>query len=44
MMDEIVRYLVLASTSSAAAVLVVEGLRRRLAGARFDRHLREQHP
>jgi hypothetical protein len=44
MTQEFLRYLLLATASSAVAVLAVEGLRRRVAGTRFDRHLREQHP
>jgi hypothetical protein len=43
MTQEILRYLVLASASSAVAVVAIEGLRRRVAGARLDRQLREQH-
>jgi hypothetical protein len=41
MTQELVRNALLAS---AAAGVVFEGLRRRLAGTRLDRQLREQHP
>ena len=44
MTQEFLRFLLLATTSSAVAVVAVEGLRRRAAGTRFDRQLREQHP
>jgi hypothetical protein len=44
MTEELVRIVLLAATSSAVAVVAVEGLRRRVAGTRFDRQLREQHP
>jgi hypothetical protein len=44
MTEEILRVVLLATTSSAAAIVAVEGLRRRVAGTRFDRQLREQHP
>jgi hypothetical protein len=44
MTEELVRYLLLATSSAAVAVVTIEGLRRRVAGTRFDRHLREQHP
>ena len=44
MTEELVRFVLLAAASSAAAVVAVEGLRRRVAGTRFDRQLREQHP
>ena len=43
MTEEFVRIALLAATSSAAAIVAVEGLRRRVAGTRFDRQLREQH-
>ena len=41
---EVVRYVLLASTSATVAGVVFEGLRRRVAGARLDRQLRELHP
>jgi hypothetical protein len=44
MTEEILRVVVLAAASSSVAVVMVEGLRRRVAGTRFDRQLREQHP
>jgi hypothetical protein len=44
MTQELLRYLLLATTSSAVAVVAIEGVRRRVAGTRFDRQLREQHP
>jgi hypothetical protein len=44
MTEELLRIVVLAVASSTVAVVVVEGLRRRVAGTRFDRQLREQHP
>ena len=44
MTQEFLRFLLLATASSAATVVAVEGLRRRVAGTRFDRQLREQHP
>jgi hypothetical protein len=44
MTGELVEYLVLATTSAAAAVVLIEGVRRRVAGTRFDRDLREQRP
>jgi hypothetical protein len=44
MTQELVRYVLLTSASATMAGLVFEGLRRRLAGARLDRQLREQHP
>jgi hypothetical protein len=40
---ELVRYVLLASTSATVAGVVFEGLRRRVAGTRLDRQLREQH-
>jgi hypothetical protein len=42
--QELVRYLLLASVSVTVASLAFEGLRRRVAGTRLDRQLREQHP
>ncbi|HEY8523890.1 MAG TPA: hypothetical protein VIL48_02930 [Acidimicrobiales bacterium] len=42
MTDAIVRNVFLAATTATTAILVVESLRRRLAGARLDRQLREQ--
>jgi hypothetical protein len=44
MTQELVRYALLASTSATVAGLVFEGLRRRVAGTRLDRQLREQRP
>jgi hypothetical protein len=44
MTQELVRYALLASASATTAGLVFEGLRRRVAGTRLDRQLREQHP
>jgi hypothetical protein len=44
MTQELVRYIVLTSASATVAGVVFEGLRRRLAGTRLDRQLREQHP
>jgi hypothetical protein len=44
MTQELVRHVLLASASVTAAGLVFEGLRRRIAGTRLDRQLREQHP
>jgi hypothetical protein len=44
MTQELVRYVMLASASAAMAGVVFEGLRRRVAGMRLDRQLREQHP
>jgi hypothetical protein len=43
MTQELVRYLLLASGSATVAGVVFEGLRRRAAGMRLDRQLREQH-
>ena len=44
MTQELVRYVLLASASATVAGVVFEGLRRRIAGTRFDRQLRAQHP
>jgi hypothetical protein len=44
MTQELVRYLLLASASATVGGFVFEGLRRRVAGTRLDRQLREQHP
>jgi hypothetical protein len=44
MTQELVRYALLASASATVAGLAFEGLRRRVAGTRLDRQLREQHP
>jgi hypothetical protein len=44
MTQELVRYVLLASASATAAGLAFEGLRRRVAGTRLDRQLRQQHP
>ncbi|HZA31597.1 MAG TPA: hypothetical protein VE462_08790 [Propionibacteriaceae bacterium] len=44
MTQELLQYVLLASASVTAAGLVFEGLRRRVAGTRLDRQLREQHP
>jgi hypothetical protein len=44
MTQELVRYVLLASASATMAGLVFEGLRRRVAGTRLDRHLRQQQP
>jgi hypothetical protein len=44
MTQELVRYVLLASGSATVAGVVFEGLRRRVAGTRLDRQLREQHP
>jgi hypothetical protein len=43
MTQELVRYVLLASASATVAGLAFEGLRRRAAGTRLDRQLREQH-
>lgn len=43
MTQEFLRYLLLASASATTAGVVFEGLRRRAAGRRLDRQLREQH-
>jgi len=43
MTQELVRYVLLASASATVAGLAFEGLRRRVAGTRLDRQLREQH-
>ena len=43
MTQELVRYVLLVSTSATVAGVVFEGLRRRAAGTRLDRQLREQH-
>jgi len=42
--QELVRYVLLASASATVASVAFEGLRRRVAGTRLDRQLREQHP
>jgi hypothetical protein len=44
MTQELVRYVLLASASATVAGVVFEGLRRRVAGTRLDRQLRELHP
>jgi acyl-[acyl carrier protein]--UDP-N-acetylglucosamine O-acyltransferase len=44
MTQELVRYVLLASASATVAGMMLEGVRRRVAGTRFDRQLREQHP
>lgn len=44
MTQELMRYVLLASASATVAGAVFEGLRRRVAGTRLDRQLREQHP
>jgi hypothetical protein len=41
--QELVRFVLLASASATVAGVVFEGLRRRVAGTRLDRQLREQH-
>jgi hypothetical protein len=43
MTQELVRYVLLASASATVAGVMFEGLRRRAAGTRLDRQLREQH-
>ena len=43
MTQELVRYVLLVSASATVAGVVFEGLRRRAAGTRLDRQLREQH-
>jgi hypothetical protein len=43
-MTELVRYVLLASASATVAGVMFEGLRRRVAGTRLDRQLREQYP
>jgi hypothetical protein len=43
MTQELVRYVLLAAASATVAGVVFEGLRRRAAGMRLDRQLREQH-
>jgi hypothetical protein len=43
MTQELVRYVLLASASATVAGMGFEGLRRRVAGSRLDRQLREQH-
>jgi hypothetical protein len=43
MTQELVRYVMLASASATMAGVVFEGSRRRVAGTRLDRQLREQH-
>jgi len=42
MTQELVRYVLLASASATMAGVVFEGLRRRAAGMRLDRQLRDQ--
>jgi hypothetical protein len=44
MTQELMRYVLLASASATVAGAVFEGLRRRVAGTRLDRQLRERHP
>ena len=43
MTQELVRYVLLAAASATVAGVVFEALRRRVAGTRLDRQLREQH-
>jgi hypothetical protein len=43
MTQELARFVLLASASAAVAGVLFEGLRRRVAGSRLDRQLREQH-
>lgn len=43
MTQELVRYVLLASASATVVGVMFEGLRRRAAGTRLDRQLREQH-
>ncbi|HEX8804095.1 MAG TPA: hypothetical protein VF743_07875 [Acidimicrobiales bacterium] len=42
MAPEVIGSVVIALGGTAAAVLVVESLRRRLAGSRLDRYMRDQ--
>jgi hypothetical protein len=43
MTQELLRYALLASASATVGGVVFEALRRRVAGSRLDRQLREQH-
>ena len=43
MTQELVRYVLMASASAAVVGVMFEGVRRRVAGVRLDRQLREQH-
>ena len=43
MTQELVPYVLMASGSAAVLGVVFEGVRRRVAGTRLDRQLREQH-
>jgi hypothetical protein len=43
MTQELVRYVMMPSASAAVVGVMFEGVRRRVAGVRLDRQLREQH-
>lgn len=43
MTQELVRYVLMASASATVVGVMFEGVRRRVAGTRLDRQLREQH-
>jgi hypothetical protein len=44
MTQELVRYVLMASASATVVGMMFEGVRRRVAGTRLSRQLREQHP